>query len=71
MNHTTIKITSEFKNVLVTLPEMHMPRVTYPRRPAQRLAAGHGDGYPIAAATAAAIARSPVHIQRPSIGRQV
>jgi len=37
----------------------------------QRLAAGRGDGYPIAAATAAAIARSPVHIERPSTGRQV
>jgi len=27
----------------------------------QRMAAGRGDGYPIAAATAAVIARSPVH----------
>jgi len=37
----------------------------------QRLAAERGDGYPIAAATAAAIARSPVHVEHPSTGRQV
>ena len=37
----------------------------------QRLGAGRGDGYRLAAATAAAIARSPVHIKRPSSGRQV
>ena len=37
----------------------------------QRLAAGRGDGYRLAAATAAAIARSPVHIERPSTGRQI
>ena len=45
----------------VTLPwaGMHMPWVTYLRRPAhiQRLAAGRGDGHRLAAATAAAIAR--------------
>ena len=34
----------------------------------QRLAAGRGDGYRLAAATAAAIARSPVHIEWPSTG---
>jgi len=33
----------------------------------QRLAAGRGGGYRLAAATA----RSPVHIERPSTGRQV
>ena len=37
----------------------------------QWLAAGRGDGYRLAAGTAAAIARSPVHTERPSIGRQV
>ena len=38
----------------------------------QRLAAGRGDGYRLAATTAAAIARSPVHVERPrSTGRQV
>jgi len=37
----------------------------------QRLAAERGDGHPIAAAAAAAIAWSPVHIERPSTGRQV
>ena len=34
----------------------------------QRLAAGRGDGYPIAAVTDAAIAGSPVHIERPNTG---
>jgi len=34
----------------------------------ERLAAGRGDWYPLAAATAAAIARSPVDIERPSTG---
>jgi len=33
-NHTTIKITSEFRNLSVTLPGMHMPLVTYLRKPA-------------------------------------
>jgi len=50
---------------------MHMPWVTYLRLSwacTQRLAA-RGDGYPLAAATVAAIARSPVHIERPSTGR--
>jgi len=37
----------------------------------QRLAAECGDGYPTAAAIAAAIARSPVHVEHPSTGRQV
>jgi len=37
----------------------------------QRLAAGRGDGYRLAAATAGAIAGSPVHIERPSTGRHV
>jgi len=38
----------------------------------QRLAAGRGDAYPLAAATAAAaIARSSVHTERPSTGCEV
>jgi len=74
--YTTIKITSELKNVSVTAAAA-LSRDAYAMSHlaaeacTQRLAAGRGDGYPLAAATAAAIARSPVHIERPSTGRQV
>ena len=48
-NHTTIKITSEFKNVSVTAAAALT-------RDAYAMAAGRGDGYPTAPVTAAAIA---------------
>jgi len=52
-NHTTIKITSEFKNVSV-MAAAALARDAY------AMAAGRGNGYPIAPATAAAIAPSPI-----------
>ena len=69
--YTTIKITSELKNVSVTAAAAlsrdafamsHLSAESC----TQRMAAGRGDRYPLAAATAAVVARSPVHIEQPS-----
>jgi len=67
IHHTTIKITSEFRNVSDAARDAHGMSHLFVEACTQRLAAGRGDGYPIAAATAAVIAR----LERLSAGGQV